>query len=82
MTVRQIREAEKIGAEHHDEVGNSHLCAAIMPDKIPWVCEQIRGNCHITTTDELFYTIYTSKGSVITVTEELDYSNFSACWVP
>jgi hypothetical protein len=49
--VRQIREAEKIGAELHDKAGNSHLCAAVMPDKIPSVCEQIRGNCHITTTD-------------------------------
>jgi len=78
--VRQIREAAKIGAELHDKVGSSHLCAAIMLDRIPWVREQIRGNCHITT-DELFYTIYTSKGSVITVTEEPDYSNFSACWV-
>ena len=47
--VRQIREAEKTGAELQDKVGSSHLCAAIMLDKIPWVCEQIRGNYHITT---------------------------------
>jgi len=33
--VRQIREAEKIGAELHAKAGNSHLCAAIMPDKFP-----------------------------------------------
>lgn len=66
--VRLIREAEKIGAELHDKAGNSHLCAAIMPDKIPWVCEQIHGNCHITKIDELFYTIYTSKDSLISIT--------------
>jgi hypothetical protein len=65
--VRRIKEAETGGAELHDKLWRGCSCSAVMCDNICQVDELICGNCHIT--NELFFNLSISKGSVVAVIE-------------